>query len=51
MELELTNRLCQRFASGAVLYTAGLPLPVIRNAAGNTVPISFLSRRADEEST
>lgn len=50
IELELTNRVCQRFASGAVLYTAGLPLRVIRNVAPDTVLMSFLSRRADEES-
>lgn len=51
IELELTNRLRKQFASGAVLYTAGLPLRVIRNVGADTVLMSFLSRRADEEST
>ena len=50
IEIELTNRVCQRFGSGAVLYTAGLPLRVIRNVAPETVLMSFLSRGAHEES-
>jgi hypothetical protein len=50
VELELTNRLCRRFASGAVLYTAGLRLRLIRNVGANMVLMSFLARRADEES-
>lgn len=50
IELELTNRVSQRFASGAVLYTTGLPLRVIRNVGPDTVVVSFLSRCTDEES-
>jgi hypothetical protein len=50
VELELTNRLCQRFASGAVLYTAGLRLRLLRNVGANMVLMSFLARRAEEES-
>ena len=51
IELELTNRACQRFTSGAVLYTAGFSLRAIRNVAGVPALMSFLSRRAKGGST